>query len=80
MHRDLANNNVLDSFTYTLDTVGNITRVAHAEASRWDYGYAGRNRLESASRYNSQGGMVDYYYYAYDDADNMLQKLWWNGV
>lgn len=71
---------MLDSFTYTLDTVGNISRVAHAEASRWDYGYAGRNRLETATRYDSQGGMVDYYYYAYDDADNMLQKLWWNGV
>jgi hypothetical protein len=56
------------------------TRVAHSDASRWDYGYAGRNRLETATRYNSQGGMVDYYYYAYDDADNMLQNLWWNGV
>ncbi len=61
-HRDLANNAVLDSLTYTLNAGSEITRMDQADGTYWWYGYGGRGRLTGAVRRNALlpllGGVV----------------------
>lgn len=70
-HRDGAN--VLSSYAYTMDDVGNILTQEEADGFTWTYGYDGRYRLTSAvladgtrTRWRES--------YVYDDGDNMLTK------
>jgi RHS repeat-associated protein len=78
-HKDGAT--VLDGFTYALDTGGNITRTTHSDSSLWDYEYDGRDRLTKAERYDTDGTtLLHRYSYAYDDGDNLLTKLVYDGT
>ena len=74
IHRNTANNAVLDSFTFTLDAGGNITRVAHADSSRWDYTYDGRDRIAGAERRDPSGQLLHSYTYTHDAANNVTQR------
>ena len=74
LHKDASTNAVLDGFTYTLNDGGGITRIDHADASYWTYAYDSRDRLLGAVRRNSQGGMLHWFGYTYDNADNMTQR------
>ena len=73
-HKDGAN--VLESFAYLLDDVGNINKTTHADGAYWDYVYDGRYRLTDATRYNKTTSptIEAGYAYTYDEYDNMSTK------
>ena len=78
-HKDGAS--VLDGFTYALDGGGNITRTTQADSSLWSYEYDGRGRLTKAERYDTDGTtLLHRYSYTYDDGDNLLTKLVYDGT
>jgi len=73
-HKNASTDAVLDSYVYTLNNGGAITRMDQADNSYWTYGYDQRNRLGLATRRNTLGNVLHIFGYEYDAADNMTQR------
>ena len=74
VHKDASNNSVLDSFTFTLDTEGNITQTVHADGTYWVYGYDSRHRVGIATLKDGANNSLRLYTYNYDVANNLSSK------
>jgi RHS repeat-associated protein len=66
--------NMLDSFAYSLDGVGNIYMTLQQDGAYWLYEHDSGNRLTLAQRRTDEDGILKQFNYTYDLADNMTTK------
>ena len=65
----------LDTFTYALDNMSNITKTTNLDGGYWKYWYDLRYQLTKAERYNSADTLLKKFTYTYNTAGNMRTKV-----